>query len=424
MLEMYLRLPIITEILNYLPRIECLFLVRACSRVQEHVAPCKRRTECMLFLMEIAARDGVIIPKYEVINDYMHGALSGAARGGHIELFEYICTQDHTKIRDEYSGAFYYAAASGRIDMCRFMREHLRHVGILNRDVYDSMLRGAAFGGHEDICRLAREWGATYLPSMVSEAVYGGEKNFFRFSGLAREWGLNDADIWGNLQVIHGIAWMGMRDVCLFAIEWWRENVGRFDFRTMMDGAAESGRKDLCHDICEWSRATGATGATARGMRELYNLMLLGAARGEHVDLCLYARELGADDFRGMMLLAAACDSVSLCILAREWSVAHGSAIDNSELLVAAAYFDSEDVCRYARPLICENLPKVLRKAVVSAAVKNNVRICRLMYEWLSEVDAPAHTRQKALDRVLRVAISEGYCELETWARELRAHAS
>jgi hypothetical protein len=316
-------------------------LALVCQRWASAVARAKIPKDAVLCASKLAARGHgellhwlrVVWPYYDV---KLRKLLSKAAVGGHSKLCSALMAEwdvpEPAKIRYLVKGAairgdmqqfraaldwlhassgdrkhrksrvhavFRWAARGGRADICEQIVSSLFPAGLLNvldAGIYASMLKSAATYGHEEICLLALEWGAGNLTTrcMLKAAVeYDAEHGGTRMCEIARE----------------------------------GEGVSeRVDL--MLEYAANVGCSRLCQKMFEW-------GSTELGM------MLSGAARGHHPDLCREAKALldskvdsrevdpaDVDEFLSDSLILAvtrnremSADQEAVCRLLVEWGV-------------------------------------------------------------------------------------------------------
>jgi hypothetical protein len=180
--------------------------------------------------------------------------VKGAAIRGDMQQFRaaldwlHASSGDRKHRKSRICAVLRWAARGGRVDICEQIANSLFPAGLLDSDIYAQMLRSAATYGHAEVCLLALKWGAPYY--------------------LTTHWMLEAA--------VGYDAEHGGTSMCEIA----REGEGvsaREDL--MLEYAANVGCSRLCRKMFEW-------GSTNLGV------MLSGAARGHHPDLCREAKAL------------------------------------------------------------------------------------------------------------------------------------
>lgn len=164
----------------------------------------------------------------------------------------------------------------------------------------------------------------------------------------------------------------GRRDVCQLVRE--IEPAGGFQrWNRMLLEAAIHGSRDLCLLAREW----GANN---------WNTMLDGAISSGSLDLCLLAREWGARNWNTMLDGALSSGSLDLCSLAREWQ--HQTPITlgitpDATVLIRAIYSGQRAVCCFIYSWIIQDHEFIRWDEVMSSALRcGDIEICKLIYEW------------------------------------------
>ena len=158
------------------------------------------------------------------------------------------------------------------------------------------------------------------------------------------------------------------------------------DLNMMLCGAAKGGHRDLCILARDWTRETPLdcddeqlnydnmlARDWARGTpldydddQLNYDNMLWCAAGGGHRELCELAREWGATDLNWMLRCAAEGGHRDLCELARGWMDAEGINPNFRDMLSGATEGGHSEMCVLAREWMAPHRKKITERKHVS----------------------------------------------------------
>jgi hypothetical protein len=202
-----------------------------------------------------------------------------------------------------------------------------------NDQINNNMLRYGAMCGNADVCIKAKANGATCWNKMAYCAILCESTEI---QELAIEWG---------------------------ALNW--DNMILF--------AARIGNKEICESVRKY--------ATASGDDIDYNNMLKEASLNNYTELCILAREWGADNLDGMITYAGYGGHENICTLAINWGKLDSISIDYNELLVAGARCGHKHICILAKELGAYDLYEMISKSLYAGYIE----ICDLAIQWAKD---------------------------------------